>query len=225
MHKKVTIQEIYKYLKEEIEPHNQKVRERAQKMYSESFSNDRRDLYIKRHSINPLSKRTIERCVSKLVAKEQVEKDRDTYFISDAFRFGKDSVYPEHFRRFMYAYILSNGFNFQDKSQEYKVMELVRRFGVLLMFCFIEASRPTRQKTMSIRDREDLVSYRIKKSISLRDMYDIFFAVFGYWSHFHDWSKGPMTEMKEYRIRDLLRIMKRSYPDLYSNFIEGKRAF
>ena len=50
--------------------------------------------------------------------------------------------------------------------------------GAIIIFNFIEASRPFEDKKMSARDRDDLVEYWAQKSVPLSSMFDAFRMIF-----------------------------------------------
>ena len=58
------------------------------------------------------------------------------------------------------------------------MLDMITRFGAIIMFNFIEASRPFEDKKMSTRDRDDLVEYWAQKSVPLSSMFDAFRRIF-----------------------------------------------
>jgi hypothetical protein len=58
------------------------------------------------------------------------------------------------------------------------MLDMITRFGAIIIFNFIEASRPFEDKKMSARDRDDLVEYWAQNSVPLSSMFDAFRMIF-----------------------------------------------
>ena len=106
---------------------------------------------------SPLGERTIERCIK---GDSRIIKNKRYYSIDEKARFEIRYRDRKDLGRQIYdSVLLDRGFQYNQSSMK----NLVNIFGVIMMFVFIESSRPFtdkvtdkgKDKTMSVRDRED----------------------------------------------------------------------
>jgi hypothetical protein len=102
--------------------------------------------------------------------------------------------------------------------QEFIMSELGRRFGALILFNFIEAVRPFKDKCMSLKERNQLVNYWKKNVIDVNEMSSMFVGYLAQeWiARERDQTLAP-EEMDESDIEKLVETFKKAYPDLYEN--------
>jgi hypothetical protein len=102
-----------------------------------------------------------------------------------------------------------------------KISEYIRRFGAFIFFSFIEATRPFKDDSLSLAEREFLVSYWAQNAIPLDDMFAHFQAAFEKRNKDRHWNT-PLGEMNEERINKLLEAMKRAFPREYDDLLRGR---
>ena len=58
--------------------------------------------------------------------------------------------------------------------------EMINIFGAMMVFAFIESSRPIRDEKASIRDRRDRINYWAQNTIPIEAMFEAFTMVFNW---------------------------------------------
>jgi hypothetical protein len=198
--------------------------------------------YIKKNNMK-ISVRTIQRCIA---SDPRIKQDGWYYSIDDKARFENRYMTPKLFGGFLFSEFMRSliirqplfsemGSLPQEKLLELlesRVKEMVNRFGVFMIFTFLEAVKPFRDKSMTQRDRNDLVDYWAMNAVPLAEMFMNFRMVL------HNF-KSPLypqadtsnpldksrAEMLEGIIEKVHTIMKDNYPDTYdelANIAENK---
>jgi hypothetical protein len=184
---------------------------------------------------NPLSSRTIERCIKD---DPRIIKNKKYYSISDESRFEIRYLNPKHFAAQIWANLLLNR-KFPYDSISMKTM--IEIFGSILVFAFIEASKPFqdklkgRSKKMEYEDRNALVTYWALNSIPLDYMFRTFTSTFNFRSlpleeqrtkPLSPFLSGePRNEMEQFQIDQCFSMLKENYPDIYKDLVNVRNRF
>ena len=170
------------------------------------------DRQIQQNMKTTMHKRTIERCIKD---DPRILKDGSYYYINDKARFERRYQRPDLFGEDMH-YELFRERDFKLPSLDRQFDDFIRKWGALIMFIFIEAVRPFEDKSLTLRDRSDLVGYWAKNALPINEM----------WNHFRilgsDHINHYTSEMEESRIKDLLNAFEKTYPDLYKILMQAR---
>ena len=218
MHKMVTSKDIENYLLEKFQIENKKHEEELNRKYENGDIN-KSEIVLMRRRFKPITLKTIQRC---LKFDHRIDKISHYYFVSKQ-RFDSRFLDPIDYGRHITQSIAGDYLptNIMKKDME----QLITRFGAVMLFCFIEAVKPFRQKGMSVRDKEDLVYYWALNSVRVDYLFDLFQGVFQQRQREVDWIRPP-GEMNQKTIAGLLKTIKVLFPTIYSDFIRGrKRTF
>ena len=109
------------------------------------------------------------------------------------------------------------------ESIQKSMSELIRRFGALIIFNFIEAVRPFKDKSMGLRERSELIDYWAKSALDLQTMFSIFKMALGRRENDKIDTTKPVGEIEESRIKQMLDTFEKSCPDLYRNLMQARR--
>ena len=165
---------------------------------------------IQQNKKHTMSKRTIERCIKE---DPRILKDGQYHYINDEARFERRYQRPEFFGEEM-RHALFQGNYFTSPSVDRLMHEFIRKWGALMMFIFIEAVRPFEDKSLSLRDRADLVRYWVKNALPLDEMF-LTFQTLG--------SQNHLTgEMEESDIKQIHNAFEKTYPDLYKILMKAR---
>ena len=151
------------------------------------------------------------------------------YSIDEQYRYETRYLDPAGFGEKVCSDIIGKQSFNPAQIDEAFMSEMIGRFGVLIMFIFIEASRPFEDKSKSARDRDALVEYWAKKAIPLDRMFGAFWAVFNMSlaklrkTKPIDWENHSKNEMEQSQIDECLRMLERSYPELYKDLEKYKK--
>ena len=183
---------------------------------------------------SPLGERTIERCIK---GDSRIIKNKRYYSIDEKARFEIRYRDPKDLGRQIYdSVLLDRGFQYNQSSMK----NLVNIFGVIMMFVFIESSRPFtdkvtdkgKDKTMSVRDREDLVDYWANNAIPIEQMFRAFKFIFTRnmaermrHKPVLDVEQKTYNEMTEEQVNESLTMLEQTYPDIYKHLIAAKEKF
>jgi hypothetical protein len=108
------------------------------------------------------------------------------------------------------------------------MLDLIRRFGAMILYIFIEASRPFEDKRMTKGNREDLVNYWAEKAVPVSRMFHAFTMGFN-WKYATKTKKDPFdldrvgrkgkpyNEMDETQIQECLAMLKNVCPDIFDD--------
>jgi hypothetical protein len=129
----------------------------------------------KRLEKKSVSIRTINRKLAELTGEGLVENDgKGTYSLSAqakstikyfAYEFGETSL-----NSLMGMFHINSRTTFKES-----ISKLVTIFGIFIVYCFMEASRPLSNTDLRIRD--SLASSCVKNMVSLENMYDYFLSI------------------------------------------------
>jgi hypothetical protein len=180
----------------------------------------------------PLSRRTIERCIAE---DDRIIKNKRYYSIDHWARLETRYLNPLRFAYQLWSDVLLPRRYSNDVMGMRNMMEA---FGAILMFVFIEASRPFQDKLkgvgkrMDYKDRNDLVSHWALNSIPFNYMLSTFMSVFNYQLQDGKPSPGimkptgePRDEMSDKEIQNYLVMLEKNYPDLYKDLVTAKKRF
>ncbi len=185
-----------------------------------------------------LSKRTVERCIG--LDDRIIKKGKKSYSIDEWARLETRYLNPLRFAVYLWSDVVSSeSFNYDDGGMK-KMLEM---FGAILMFVFIEASRPFqdklkgKRKTMTNKDRNDLVKHWALNSIPLDFMFSTFNSTFNFRSLIYrgrketkrlspfSYSAEPRREMEQFQVDECLDMLRRINPDIYHALASAKNRF
>jgi hypothetical protein len=180
----------------------------------------------------PLSRRTIERCIE---GDDRVIKNKRNYSIDEWSRLETRYLNPLRFRLHIWeAVLLSRPYAYDEASMR----KLIEAFGAIIVFVFIEASRPFQDKlkgkgkNMNYKDRNDLVYHWALNSIPFDFMFRTFVSVFNY--KLQEGKSMPPAlkvtgesreEMTDLQVRECLDMLENNYPDVYQELVNAKNKF
>jgi hypothetical protein len=217
--KKATSQNIWKSLDRYTMLENQKIKDQENDEYEKGLiTKNKRDLNIKKRFRKTISLRTIQR---HLKDDKRIIKNGRYYSIHDVARFEVRNLYPEAFGSHFFGPIFNFGLKYNKTSigLESNLKEFIIRCGILLIYNFIEASRPFKDPSMSIREKKDLIEHWAIHGISIIEMFDMFQVMFQ--------EDGNNKELSTYEISDnnigrLLGAMEKLFPKIYQTLIEAR---
>jgi len=192
-------------------------------------------LYLKKEGWE-IDKRTIQRHIK---SDPRIIRQKRFYYIDENSRYEIRYFRPQTFgsnmlvaafQNFPSRYKVDVTKSLVTKVNASKVMEeYIKRFGFLLVFCFIEASRPFKDKNnkMTPREREHLVKYWINNSVPLREMFGYLRAEFASLAKKYEQLKMKQkhlriqipSELDDSEINFLSQILKSSNPELYERLM------
>jgi len=185
----------------------------------------RREELQKRLRKETMTRRTIQSCIKK---DPRIRKDRWLFYIDYQTMFEKRYLRPSEFGRRLYRRYLDETVGQlttldPPESPEKTLKKLITKLGVFLIFSFIEAARPFKDESMSIRDRGELVSYWIHNCIPIFEIYSNFRSSF-------DQREAPekakfdqtisYSELDENSVEKVLGILKRLHPGLVKALVK-----
>ena len=219
------------------ENQSKKRRENCQKVYEvilavqEATTSQIHQILKKRNEA--LAIRTIERCVKE--DDRIIKKNNKYYTIDEWARLETRYLNPLRFGVHIWSDVVSSeSFTYDDVGMR-KMLEM---FGAILIFVFIEASRPFHDKLkgkgkmMTDKDRNDLVKHWALNSIPLDFMFRTFISAFNY--RMSPAKPFPAAlkrtgetrdEMNELQIRECFDMLRRNCPDVYNDLANAKDRF
>jgi hypothetical protein len=220
---KPSVEEIRSYLEQKTEQKNKKIEEDAKSL--KRASQDYIWRFLKKNLTKTISERTIERCIEK---DTRISKDGRRYFIDDKIRYEKRYLNPKDYGNALYF-----NFVFLNESRNknirprinlteskftdlmaYDVNQFITRWGIFLLFIFMEAAKPFNDKSMDKMDRGDLVYYWFRNAIPLDEMFLSFRRIF------RDFDADSIvnrvgSEVNEELLNKSQAILMKNSPDLY----------
>jgi len=184
----------------------------------EHTQQENKNIKLDKNKKETITIRTIERC---LKDDPRIVKDGWYYHIDYEARLESRYLRPEWFGHDMFFAVMGG---FRPESPEKSMSELIRRFGALIIFNFIEAVRPFKDKSMNLRERSELIDHWAKKALDLQTMFSIFMMTLGRRENDTFDRTKPISEIKESRIKEMLETFEKSCPDLYQNLIQARRG-
>jgi hypothetical protein len=218
--KKARVKDIHWFLEEQTKYENKKMEERIWDVYKSKVYNwtkDDMNEQIQKNKKTTISERTIERC---LKHDPRIVNEGWTYHINRKARLESRYLRPDWFGHDMLDAVMQ-GFRF--KPSEECMSELIRRFGALVLFNFIEAVRPFKDKSMSLRERTELIDYWAKNALDLDEMLTCFMMTFGGNEIDSKDYTLALNEMEESKINRILETFEKSCPDLYQKLTQARR--
>ena len=197
------------------------------------MSNDRynvwtkkdKEEFLKQNWSHSLSERTIERCIKN---DSRIVKNGWYYSVDEDARFETRYMDPITFGQKVFDDVVGKQPFNPNQISERDMSEMIQRFGVLIMFIFIQASRPFEDNSNTVSDRDVLVEYWAKKAIPLDRMFGVFSLVFNMSlaklrNIKLDWKNRSKNEMTQSQLDECLGMLERSYPELYNDLASYKR--
>ncbi len=190
-------------------------------LHTEWTKNDR-DNFIKKNQADSISIRNIQRCTQK---DNRIVKKGLYYSVDEDARFENRYLEPKEFgSNICDTVINSESIEYNETS----MLDLIKRFGAIIMYIFIEASRPFEDKKMTNADREDLVEYWMQNAVPLSRMFNAFTMGFN-WKYakkikqdpfaedIYGSKDKPYNEMERPQIDECLEMLKSACPDIFDD--------
>jgi hypothetical protein len=98
--------------------------------------------------------------------------------------------------------------------------EFIKRFGMLLLFILIEGSRKLKDDTLTNKEKDNLAMEWVQNAVPVRQMLDVFQAVYGPKDkRYHDGTE-PTREIPDYTLDMLQRGLKQLNPEVYKELLD-----
>lgn len=211
-----TLSQIRRYLAKQLEQYNMKVtKELEDKFESGEITGTEKEREIRKRLLRPITTKTIQRCTRD---DPRIDWDGTKYYISQKTRLELKGLDPEWsgleiFREVMHRYL--------PEYHSEKISDFIQRLGSFVFFTFIEACRPLNDGSLTLADREYLVTYWAQHALPVDDMFTLFRANFG--DKRKQLWKDSVLEMNESSISELLSGMKIAFPSIYSDLVRGRQ--
>ena len=242
---KVTTDFIKKHLDSRYKMYNEQLLDYAERLYNYKQSipngnyiinNNQKDKnkYIKQHW-KQISKRTIQRRIEN---DPRIIEDKRHYSVSQEARFETRNRDPKKFGFRLFEEVILRRHSRPRYNYE-SMKDMIIAFGTIMMFAFIEASRPftdkVKGKGMSSRDRDDLVRYWASNAIPIESMFQIFNLVFTRRigeidspkpvTNPNKVQKGSYDELTEDQVKECHKMLRHIYPDIYESLKSAREKF
>jgi hypothetical protein len=233
---KATTKKIEEFIRSQIKEQNKQIEEYIRRKYELERSKRYFDETLKKSLKHAIKIRQIQRCIKKDM---RIIKKGRYYEIDQKARFETRYQDPMKFGSIIFDDVVVKK---PFQLNEIYMSELIKKFGAIIIFIFIEASRPLEDKFMTIRDRNDLVEYWAKRAIPLDQMFSTFWTVFNLllgkkfrmsdikptdWKREYDFKflkSKPKNEMPESQINECLKMLEKSCPDIYEELAKHKKS-
>ena len=173
--------------------------------------------FIKQNWKRTISERTIQRCIE---GDNRIVKNGRYYTVDEDSRFENRYLDPKGFGDVLYNDVIPYAGSFTCNRAS--MSDLITRFGAIIMYIFIEASKPFEDKRMSIADREDLVKYWAKNAIPFSQMFYTFTEIFN--SKYAKVSKNkPYNEMEKSQTDECIKFLESICPDIFKDLAKHSR--
>lgn len=194
--------------------------------------------YIKneyrKHKMHLISRRTIQRCIKE---NRKIKRDGWHFFIDKEAQFEIRYQYPAEFGQSLYTDFVAirSPDELQlnpPKSMEFYMNNLITRMGMFMTMIFLEAAKPFKDKSLSHRERSELVSYWINGAIPIETMYRNLMTLLTYYDSFNplnqnksrSGSEGHVSistnELDEIFIKRAYTVIRNIYPELYEEWTD-----
>lgn len=217
--KVASTKEILNYVLGQIELYNQTIKAQAEKKYEdEAFSNNDKRKYIEKESKVPIDIRTVQNWVKRLTKEGLLEYNSGKYSLTEKTKTEKARCFPELFGETL----LDSICNFELRSQQENVQELVERYGAMLIFIFVEALSLTRDisSDTDIRSQINWIEDAIPISKMLEYFLNMIFKVKTGDYRFESMGLKSNEKTEGETMQDL----KNSYPELYVLLEKAKES-
>jgi hypothetical protein len=240
--KGVKLEDIWKNLDERTRWENKQIEQKINDIYengSRSWTPSDMKEALRREEKKTITIRTIQNCIKK---DRRIKKDGWYFYIDNEARFEKRYLNPSRFGLYLYRgffnEVESRDFNrharlkktlTQSELLEVNTKDLIVRLGFFLIFSLIEAAKPFKDKSMDVKEREDLVRYWIEKAMPISEIFYVdFLGMFDKRKRSKDVNvrmkvdrTKPISEMDEASIQEALTMLEHAHPDLYKSMIEA----
>jgi hypothetical protein len=169
---------------------------------------------VKEHS---MTEQALFNNLKKLVEKRILENRNGIYHFSD-----KTQSDIRYFAPIFGRYALSALHQFPAKPVDKALSEFIERYGAFIIFAFIEASRPVKDKDMSPREKDGLALSWMRYAIPLQEMFDAFQIVFRSRPRKYGKLDQPYFDLDEESIEALTETFRKSrkYGRIYHQLLE-----
>ena len=193
-------------------------------------SHDELEEIIKKRSI---VMRTIMRRLKKLADEEHVlDHVNNTYSVKDTLK-SDIRLYARNFGILALSEMMKRDYHPSRNTSERNTEELIKAFGVYVIFCFAQAARPVTNIAGvdkygdQLQTRDRLVSFWIQNVLSPLEMYNYFFAIIDSRRHQNDMksTKRSFYELETETVEKILDTIEKKYPDHYKPLLETSSFF
>lgn len=208
--------EILNYIVEQSEQCNQTIKAEAKKKYENgSFTDSDKRKYIEKESMIPINIRTIQRGVKRLTKEGLLEYKSGKYYLTE-----KANTEARYFPELLGETLLHSICSFELRSQQENIQELVKRFGAMIIFIFIEALL-TKDTSSDIHIRPQI--NWIKDTVPVSKMFE----------HFLNMIVTPKTSNRlesmglksnEKTVEETMQNFKNLYPEFHALLDRSKQS-
>ena len=205
-------------------------RKEIEEQYLGIKSHDELEEMIQKRSI---VMRTIMRRLKKLSDEEHVlDHVNNTYSIKDTLK-SDIRLYARDFGILALSEIMKRDYHPSHNTLERNTEELIKAFGVYVVYCFAQAARPLTSTTGidkhgdKSQTSDKLVSFWIQNVLSPLEMYNYFFAAIDSRRHQNDMksTKRSFYELETETVEKILDTIEKKYPDHYKPLLETSSFF
>ena len=98
--------------------------------------------------------------------------------------------------------------------------QFIERFGILLIFIFIEGSRKVKDDTLTNKEKDNLATEWIQNAVPVRQMFDVFQAVYHPKDKRYYDGTEPTREIPDHTLDMLHRGLKQLNPEIYKELLD-----
>ena len=173
--------------------------------------------YIEKESIVPINIRTIQRGVKHLTKEGLLEYKSGKYYLSK-----KANTEARYFPELLGETLLHSICSFELKSQQENIQELVRRFGAMLIFIFIEALLLTKDTSSDIDIRPQI--NWIKDTVPISKMFEYFLNMIVTAKTSNYRFESMELKSNEKTVEKTMQNFKNLYPELHALLDRSKQS-
>ena len=204
-------------------------RREIEEQYLDIKSQDELENMTKKRSV---VMRTIMRRLKKLSEEGVLDHVNNTYFINDMLK-SDIRFYARDFGILALSEIMKRDYHPSRNTLERNTEDLIKAFGVYVVYCFAQAARPVTSITGidkhgdKSQTPDRLASFWVQNVLSTLEMYNYFFAVIDSRRHQNDMksTKGSFYELETETVEKILDTIKKKYPDYYKPLLETSSFF
>lgn len=189
------------------------------------FTQEEKANYIRKNWNHTLSERTIQRCLDE---DKRIIKSGWHYSIDEKWRYETRYQDAREFGLKLYDAVIGRAC-FDKENVGTFMPEFIRRIGAIIVFIFIEASRPFKDDSMKPNDMDDLVEYWTKNAVPIPSMLLAFRTVFNWVLRDKRVREGKTSltgrswsQMEQSQVSECLRMLENSCPDIYKDLASYK---
>jgi hypothetical protein len=182
-----------------------------------------------------ITMRTILRKLKKLTQEGRINHVNNRYSVKDELK-SDIRTFASQFGRSTLSEMMRRDYYPSRNTLEQNTEELIKAFGVYLVYCFAQAAKPvnvSNGNTAGIdkygdksQTSDKLASFWVQNVISPLNMYDYFLAVINNQQRQnHMEHKKPFYELNSETIEKILNVLEKKYPDYYKPLLETSSFF